>query len=203
MKKKQISTTTATGDEPSTELAPPPPAHYVDNKKFLEALIQYKQQVKQAKEQGLEKPQVTNYIGECFLKIATHLSYKTNFINYTFKDDMISDGIENCLSAADKFDPEKSSNPFAYYTQIVFFAFVRRIQKEKKQQQTKYKLIENMDIDSIITQEQDSGEFTNQFIDYLKRQVDNMEMDKKIIQFPVNVVKPKIEDTNSLEFDDR
>ena len=201
MKKKQSSSTTeGSATELSTE---PTPAHYVDNKKFLQALIDYKNEVELAKKEEREKPQVTNYIGECFLKIATHLSYKTNFINYTFKDDMISDGIENCLTAADKFDPEKSSNPFAYYTQIVFFAFVRRIQKEKKQQQTKYKLIENMDIDSIITQEQDSGEFTNQFIDYLKRQVDIMEMDKKIVSLPFNSVKPKIEDTNTLEFDDR
>jgi DNA-directed RNA polymerase specialized sigma subunit len=199
MKKKQSSSTTeGSAGELSTEATP---AHYVDNKKFLQALIDYKNAVELAKKEGREKPQVTNYIGECFLKIATHLSYKTNFINYTFKDDMISDGIENCLSAADKFDPEKSSNPFAYYTQIVFFAFVRRIQKEKKQQQTKYKLIENMDIDSIITQEQDSGEFTNQFIDYLKRQVDIMEMDKKVVILPT--AKPKIEDSNSLEFDDR
>jgi DNA-directed RNA polymerase specialized sigma24 family protein len=112
---------------------------------------------------------------------------------------MISDGIENCLTAADKFDPEKSNNPFAYYTQIVYFAFVRRIQKEKKQQQTKYKLIENMDLDSIITQEQDSGEFTNQFIDYLKRQVDTIEMEKKITTLNQ---KPKT-NNNMLEFDDR
>jgi hypothetical protein len=190
---------TDTPAEPSTKT----PAHYVDNKKFLAALIEYKNQCNEAKEKGLEKPIVSNYIGECFLKIATHLSYKSNFINYTFKDDMISDGIENCLTAVDKFDPEKSANPFAYYTQIVFFAFVRRIQKEKKQQQTKYKIIENMDIDNLITQDQDSGEFTNQFIDYLKRQVDNMEMDKKVIQFPINTVKPKVEDSNALEFDDR
>jgi DNA-directed RNA polymerase specialized sigma subunit len=171
----------------------------VDNKKFLEALIQYKKSVEDAKSKGQEKPIVTNYIGECFLKIATHLSYKSNFINYSFKDDMISDGIENCLTAADKFDPEKSNNPFAYYTQIVYFAFVRRIQKEKKQQQTKYKLIENMDLDSIITQEQDSGEFTNQFIDYLKRQVDTIEMEKKITTLNQ---KPKT-NNNMLEFDDR
>lgn len=194
--KKMNSTQHATKPEQSTDNKA---AHYVDNKKFLEALIQYKKSVEDAKSKGQEKPIVTNYIGECFLKIATHLSYKSNFINYSFKDDMISDGIENCLTAADKFDPEKSNNPFAYYTQIVYFAFVRRIQKEKKQQQTKYKLIENMDLDSIITQEQDSGEFTNQFIDYLKRQVDTIEMEKKIITLNQ---KPKT-NNNMLEFDDR
>jgi len=133
-------------------------SHYVDNKKFLQALIDYRQSVVEAAEKGEDPPIVSKYIGECFIKIATHLSYKSNFINYTFKDDMISDGIENCLTAVAKFDPAKSSNPFAYYTQVIYFAFIRRIQKEKKQQATKYKLIENMDIDALISQEQD-GEF--------------------------------------------
>ena len=125
----------------------PQTSHYVDNKKFLAALIEYKAGIDAAKEKNEELPQVPRYIGECFIKIATHLSYKSNFINYTFKDDMISDGIENCLTAAAKFDPAKSSNPFAYYTQIIYFAFIRRIQKEKKHQATKYKIIENLDLD--------------------------------------------------------
>ena len=118
-----------------------PGSHYVDNKKFFAELIEYEKQVDHAKAVGIELPPVTNYIGECFLKIATRLSYKANFINYTYRDDMISDGIENCLVAATKFDPEKSSNPFAYYTQIIYYAFVRRIQKEKKQQATKHKMM--------------------------------------------------------------
>ena len=78
-------------------------------------------------------PPVSNYLGECFLKIANHLSYRPNFINYTYRDDMISDGIENCLQYIHNFDPEKSKNPFAYFTQIIYYAFIRRIQKEKKQ----------------------------------------------------------------------
>lgn len=113
------------------EVAIPSSSHYVDNKKFLQALIEYRQSVDAAKAEGKEPPIVSNYIGECFIKIATHLSYKSNFINYTFKDDMISDGIENCLTAVAKFDPTKGSNPFAYYTQIIYFAFIRRIQKRK------------------------------------------------------------------------
>lgn len=140
----------------------------------------YRKQVDDAAAAGEEQPIVPNYIGECFVKIATHLSYKANFINYTFKDDMISDGIENCLTAVAKFDPSKSTNPFAYYTQIIYFAFIRRIQKEKKQQSTKYELIRNMDIDELITQDQDSGEFTNQFLEFLKRQLDQNEVNKII-----------------------
>ena len=144
-------------------------AHYVDNKKFLQALIDYKKHIDGEVAAGNEIPRVPNYIGECFVKIATHLSYKSNFINYTFRDDMISDGIENCLTAAAKFDPSKSSNPFAYYTQIIYFAFIRRIQKEKKHQATKYKIIENLDLDSIIQQNDDS-ESARQLIEFLKKQ---------------------------------
>lgn len=157
---------------------PKAPAHYVDNKKFLAALLEYKAAVDLAAAEGREQPQVTRYIGECFIKIATHLSYKSNFINYTFRDDMVSDGIENCLTAAGKFDPTKSSNPFAYYTQIIFFAFIRRIQKEKKQQATKYKLIENMDLDSIIAGADDS-ESSRQLVDYLRKQLDTIDPEKR------------------------
>lgn len=153
-------------------------SHYVDNKKFLAALIEFKNSIDAAKAAGEEQPRVPNYIGECFIKIATHLSYKSNFINYTFRDDMVSDGIENCLTAAAKFDPTKSSNPFAYYTQIIYFAFIRRIQKEKKQQATKYKMIENMDLDSII-QNADDSESSRQLIEYLKKQLDTIDPEKR------------------------
>jgi len=187
----------------STEIVKkiPTSSHYVDNKKFLQALIDYKKSVDEAKERGEENPIVPNYIGECFIKISTHLSYKSNFINYTFKDDMISDGIENCLTAVAKFDPTKSSNPFAYYTQIIYFAFLRRIAKEKKQQATKYRLIENMDIDSIILQEHDSGDFNNQFVDYLKRQMDNIDIDKRLISMPKKVKIISEDDSNPLDLD--
>ena len=95
--------------------------HYVDNKKFLAELIIYRQQIAEAEEAGDPKPRVSNYIGECFLKIATHLSYRPNFINYMYRDDMIGDGIENCIQYIHNFDPEKSKNPFAYFTQIVYY----------------------------------------------------------------------------------
>ena len=156
--------------------AVPKGAHYVDNKKFYQALIDYKKLVDASKVAGEDLPIVPNYIGECFIKIATHLSYKGNFINYSFKDDMISDGIENCLTAVSKFDPEKSTNPFAYYTQVIYFAF--------KQQIAKYKMIENMDIDQIISQEGGDSEFNSQFIDYLKRQLDTVDIDKREMKKP-------------------
>jgi hypothetical protein len=124
--------------------------HYVNNKELLEALIVYRTKVAAAKEQGLPKPRISNYLGECFLKIATHLSYKPNFVNYMFRDDMISDGIENCVQYIHNFNPEKSQNPFAYFTQIIHYAFLRRIQKEKKQLEIKTKIIERTGYDEVM-----------------------------------------------------
>ena len=106
--------------------------HYVNNKQFLEAITEWKETVKDAESLGEERPPVTDYIGECFLKIAQHLSFRPNFINYSYKEEMIGDGIENCLQYVNNFDPEKSKNPFSYFTQIIYYAFIRRIQKEKK-----------------------------------------------------------------------
>ena len=117
-------------------------AHYVDNHRFLEEMTEYQNERKEAKEKGEELPPCPEYIGECFLKIANRLSYRPNFINYAFREDMISDGIENCVQYMNNFNPEKSKNPFAYFTQIIYYAFVRRIQKEKKQLYIKYKTMD-------------------------------------------------------------
>jgi len=116
--------------------------HYVNNKEFLAALIEHREKVAIAELKGLPKPRISNYLGECFLKIATHLSFKPNFVNYMFKDDMICDGIENCVQYIHNFNPEKSQNPFAYFTQIIHFAFLRRIQREKRQLEIKNKILE-------------------------------------------------------------
>jgi hypothetical protein len=124
--------------------------HYVNNKEFLAAIIDYKKQIVEAQEQGLPKPRIPNYIGECFLKIATHLSYKPNFVNYMFKDDMVCDGIENCVQYINNFNPEKSQNPFAYFTQIIHYAFLRRIQREKKQMEIKNKILERSGYDEVF-----------------------------------------------------
>ena len=132
--------------------------HYVDNKKFHQAMIEWKEQCKDAEESGSEPPRISNYIGECFLKIANGLSYRPNFINYTYRQEMISDGIENCLQYIHNFDPEKSKNPFAYFTQIIYYAFIRRIQKEKKQSHVKHKMIEKQDFAQYTTM---PGDFTN------------------------------------------
>jgi len=125
--------------------------HYVNNKEFLEALIVYRSKCADAEEAGKPRPRITNYLGSCFLKIATHLSYKPNFVNYMFREDMISDGIENCVQYIKNFDPEKSRNPFAYFTQIIHYAFLRRIQKEKRQMDIRSKIIERSGFEEVMT----------------------------------------------------
>ena len=154
--------------------------HYVDNKRFLEAMIEYKEKCRVAEEKGKTKPDVTNYIGECFLKIANHLSFRPNFINYTYRDDMISDGIENCLQYMSNFNPEKSNNPFAYFTQIIYYAFIRRIQKEKKQMLVKSKLIQNAGIENMMDSlAGDDTQYQSAMLEFLQRNSKEEEPVKK------------------------
>ena len=134
--------------------------YYVNNKEFLAAITAYREQVHAAEEAGEARPRVNNYIGSCFLKIATHLSYKPNFVNYMFREDMICDGIENCLQYIDNFNPEKSKNPFAYFTQIIYYAFLRRIQKEKKQLEIKGKILERSGYDEVMHTDKYDGTMT-------------------------------------------
>ena len=134
--------------------------HYVNNKEFLQAMVEWKAKCREAEKAGKPQPPITNYIGECFLKIANHLSYRPNFINYTYRDEMISDGIENCLQYVHNFNPDKSNNPFAYFTQIIYYAFIRRIQREKKQTHVKHKLIEKQDYRAFVTMEGDENSYS-------------------------------------------
>ena len=127
------------------------PEHYVNNSDFLQAIVVYKKAVQKTEELGLPRPMISNYIGECFLKMANHLAFKPNFVNYMFKDDMVCDGIENCVQCVTNFNPEKSTNPFAYFTQVIYYAFLRRIQKEKKQLEIKTKIIERSGFSEVFT----------------------------------------------------
>lgn len=117
--------------------------HYVDNKRLYTEMIKYIREYNEAVEQGKETPPATRYIGECIWLIANRLSTNRNFIGYTYRDEMIGDAIENCLRYLHNFNPEKSKNPFAYFTQIMYYAFLRRIDKEKKQTYIKYKTMQN------------------------------------------------------------
>ena len=136
--------------------------HYVNNKDFLAALIKYREDVEIASLQDKPKPVIPRYVGECFLKIANHLSFKPNFVNYMFKDDMICDGIENCVQYIHNFNPKKSENPFAYFTQIIYYAFLRRIQREKRQLEIKNKILERSGFSEVFTDDNtlDGGNYS-------------------------------------------
>jgi hypothetical protein len=134
--------------------------HYINNKDFLKEMTAYRTAIRKAKRQGNPKPQIPRYVAECFMKIAENLSHKPNFLSYTFRDEMVADAIENCVMYVDNFDPSKSSNPFAYFTQITYYAFLRRIQKEKKQLYVKYKSTETAGIlDEFELNENEDGTF--------------------------------------------
>jgi len=137
--------------------------HYVNNKDFLAALIKYREDVEIASLQDKPKPVIPRYIGECFLKIANHLSFKPNFVNYMFKDDMICDGIGDCVQYIHNFNPKKSENPFAYFTQIIYYAFLRRIQREKRQLEIKNKILERSGFSEVFTDDNtlDGGNYSD------------------------------------------
>jgi len=169
--------------------------HYVNNAEMLEAIKIYKAKLKEAKENETEHPRIPEYLGECILKIATRLSHKVNFINYSYRDDMILDGIENCMICMNSFDPEKSSNPFSYFTQVIYFAFLRRIAKEKKQSYIKGRLIQEMPFESYDLQgHDDDSDFKNAYAAYIQM---NSSFDDSFIKSKEK--KKKEKDQQSLE----
>ena len=107
--------------------------NFIDNKEFYAALVAYRKQCQQAEESGEQAPIIPRYIGKCFLDIAEHLSMRPNFSNYMYRQDMVMDAVENCVLYCKNFDPDKSKNPFSYFTQVCWYAFLRRISKEKRQ----------------------------------------------------------------------
>ena len=151
--------------------------HYVSNKDFSNAVVEYCTTVKEAKENGKDHPIVTNYIASCFLKIAEGLSHRANFVRYTYREEMVMDAVENCLKAIENYDIEAATrsgkpNAFSYFTQISWYAFLRRIQKEKKQQDVKAKLIatsgSEMMLDTLVG---DDAQYKSQMLDFLQKNV--------------------------------
>jgi hypothetical protein len=154
--------------------------HYINNADFLKALIDYKEKCKVAEQNNLSDPPIPNYVGECFLKIADHLSRKPNFSSYSFREEMVSDAIENCLMYFRNFDETKSKNPFAYFTQITYYAFLRRIIREKKQLYVKYKATEQFGIlDEFEMFEDENGNMRQfQLYDNISEFIHNFEQSK-------------------------
>ena len=162
------------------------PEHYVDNKEFLQHMIEFKEATTAARDNGESDPRIPDAIGVIFVKIASHLSYKSNFINYAFREDMIADGIENCIQYIHNFDPEKSKNPFAYFTQIIYYAFLRRIQKEKKQLYVRYKSLENSQFDNMSDEDHAAvssigmAKLYDNMSEFIQNYEDSMEKKKQI-----------------------
>ena len=153
--------------------------HYVDNKLFFAEMEKWKSEIDESDEVDDLPPMVTEYMGECFYKIATHLSYRPNFINYTYREEMIGDGIENCIRYAKNFNPEKSKNPFAYFTQIIYYAFIRRITKEKKQTAIKQKIIDNTSTKTYDIMEGDDDVYSNTYMEFLRDNLEEKDIPKQ------------------------
>lgn len=170
--------------------------HYVNNADMLKAIIQFKKDCREAKREGKPKPRIPDIVGKQLLLIAENLSHKPNFNQYTFKDEMVGDGIENCIMYFDNFDPKKSKNPFAYFTQIIYYAFLRRILREKKQLYAKYKATEQHSILGDVDQEPNEDGTSNQFemYDNISDFIGNFEESKKRKKKPAK--KPK---TNTID----
>jgi DNA-directed RNA polymerase specialized sigma24 family protein len=168
--------------------------HYVDNKQLYAVIVDYKVRAAQAKATNSSPPPIPNYVGECILQIAKRLSTKPNFINYSYREEMISDGIENCVSYFDNFDPSKSDNPFAYFTQIIYYAFLRRIQKEKKQVYVKHKLSEHSMLFNELVESGEDAEFNFSPADFDSENVSDF-----IKAFEDNINKKKIKRKKGLD----
>ena len=153
--------------------------HYVNNKEFTAAVAEFNASVKLAEEEGRTPPQMSNYIGECIYKIATRLSTRPNFINYTYRDEMICDGIENCIQYIKNFNVEKSNNAFAYITQICYYAFLRRIQKEKKQVFIKQQMTADITAQTFDTIDGDTTGMTNTNVEWMQENMNPVEYEPR------------------------
>jgi hypothetical protein len=162
-------------------------------------MVEFRNSVIEAKEKDEPRPRIPNYIGECIMKISNHLSYRPNFINYTYKEEMISDGIENCLLYIDNFNPEKSKNPFAYFTQIIYYAFLRRMQKEKKQTYVKYKALETYVLEDDILEA--GGATKKSYLEFMQNNmsgfIEEFEKTQKTKKTRAKAKKDKESDENS------
>jgi len=164
--------------------------HYVNNAEFSSAVVDYVKDVRKAKKESREAPVVPDYIAICFLKIAENLSHKGNFIRYTYREEMVMDAVENCLRAVENYNINATTrtgkpNAFAYFTQIIWYAFLRRIAKEKKQQEIKEKYLSQSGIEMFLdTNDEFSAQIALNFVDTLKDRIDKVkEYDTEIKEF--------------------
>jgi len=177
--------------------------HYVDNIRLYDEMVEYKKMVKLHKNGEIDKPIVSDYICESIMRISDRLSYRPNFINYTYRDEMVSDGVENCLLYINNFDPSKSKNPFSYFTQIIYFAFIRRIQKEKKQLYVKYKSIYNSNVfDNDDMRDADINSIKDSYLGFVMENRENIDIfldDFERLQDEKRALRVKNKVSNSIQ----
>jgi len=174
--------------------------HYVNNKEFSQAVVDYVKTVREAREKGQDDPIVTDYIARCFLKISEGLSHKSNFVRYTYREEMVMDDVENCLNAIGNYNIEAATrkgkpNAFGYFTQICWFAFIRRIKKEKKQQDVKLKFLAESGIEEFMIDADEDPQVAKavqSFVDNLRRRIDDVkEKDKAVNDYKQKNVSHK------------
>ena len=166
-------------------------AHYINNKEFSLAVVEYVKECDKARSKNKNIPKVTDYIARCFIKIAEGLSHRPNFVRYTYREEMVMDGVENCLRAIYNYNIDTATrtgnpNAFSYFTQICFYAFIRRITKEKKQQDIKFKFIEKMGIDDFVQMgmDEEGAEQTMNYVDTLRQRISTVrKKDEAVKQF--------------------
>lgn len=164
------------------------PEHYVNNAQFSQAVVEYVESANKAISAGNPVPIVTDYIATCFMKIAEGLSHKSNFVRYTFREEMVMDAVENCLRAIKNYNLEAATrtgkpNAFAYFTQISWYAFLRRIQKEKKEQDIKLKFINESGLSEFMIdpdEDPESARAIQSFVDTLRRKIDDSKESKEV-----------------------
>ena len=185
--------------------------HYVNNAQFSQAVVDYVGKLEECRKEEISLPKVPDYIAQCFLRIAEGLSHKANFIRYTYREEMVMDAVENCLKAISNYNLEAATrtgkpNAFAYFTQITWFAFLRRITKEKKQQEIKLKYLTKSGIENFIDvgDEAVGGDVATHFVDTLKdriQRVRNTDMEiKEIVKKERKRRRGKIADSDLSEF---
>ena len=181
------------------KLKPKEKAHYGNNKEFSQAVMDYAVECRDLKEQNKPVPKVTDYIARCFIKISEGLSHRPNFVRYTYREEMVMDAVENCLRAIGNYNIEASTrtgkpNAFSYFTQICYFAFIRRITKEKKQQDIKFRFIEKMGIEDFVAMGMDNegAEQTLAYVDTLRQRISTVrQKDTAIKEFAKKEKKAK------------
>ena len=186
--------------------------HYVNNAEFSQAVVDYVMTVQEAKKEFQALPIVPDYIAQCFLRIAEGLSHKSNFIRYTYREEMVMDGVENCLKAIENYNIEAATrtgkpNAFAYFTQIVWYAFLRRIAKEKKQQDIKLKYLTKSGIENFVSNEHGdemSAQVMDAFVDTLRSRIEKVRhVDAEVKELVVEEKKKRkvsLADSNLSEF---